>query len=173
MSLEEEIEKTYLVAHIPIDLKGAKSKKIVDVYIPGNLSKPSLRLRQSGDVFTLTKKVKIDPHDASTHTEHTIPLTSEEFVELRKNGKEIEKTRYYFDFQDQPCKLDVFEGKLAGLVIADFEFRSPETYQKFIQPDFCLIDITQEDFIAGKNLAGKSVAELKIDLDRLNYTLII
>jgi len=30
-------------------------------------------------------------------------------------------------------------------------------------PDFCLVDVTQENFIAGKNLAGKKLGDITVN----------
>lgn len=46
------------------------------------------------------------------------------------------------------AELDVFTGKLAGLVLIDFEFDSLDAKASFTPPDFILADVTQEDFIA-------------------------
>ena len=48
MSNYLEIEKTYLAKSIPVDLSTIKNKRIVDIYIPKNTLKPSIRLRQMG-----------------------------------------------------------------------------------------------------------------------------
>ncbi len=37
-------------------------------------------------------------------------------------------------------------------------------------PDFCLVEVTQEDFVAGGMLCGKSYEDIKADLDRYGYT---
>lgn len=169
MNQQLEIEKTYLARVLPVQVKTARSMKIIDVYVPGNLVKPKIRLRQKGDKFEITKKVQTDPNDASIHMEYTIPITQEEFEGLANNGKSVEKTRYSFDYQNTKCEVDVFEGQLKGLILIDFEFNSQVKYDEFVMPDFCLIDVTQEDFIAGKNLAGKSYNDISSDLKRLGY----
>lgn len=169
MNQQLEIEKTYLAKKLPEEVKTAKSKKIVDVYVPGNLAKPKIRLRQKGDEFAITKKVQTDPNDASVHVEYTIPITQEEFEGLAKNGRSVEKIRYSFDYQDTTCEVDVFEGRLKGLILVDFEFDSQQKYDEFVMPEYCLVDVTQEDFIAGKNLAGKSYGDISPNLERLGY----
>ena len=83
MSSSLEIEKTYLAKYIPTGLYGCKSKKIIDIYIPES-GISTLRLRQSGDRYELTKKVSVLEGDASQHTEYTIPLSENEFALLSK-----------------------------------------------------------------------------------------
>ena len=67
------------------------------------------------------------------------------------------------------AELDVFTGKLAGLVLIDFEFDSLDAKASFTPPDFILADVTQEDFIAGGLLAGKSYEDIAPELARFSY----
>lgn len=40
----------------------------------------------------------------------------------------------------------------------------------FLAPDIALADVTQEDFIAGGLLAGKTYNDISAELGRFNYT---
>lgn len=51
----------------------------------------------------------------------------------------------------------------------DFEFETEEEKEKFIMPEFCLAEVTQEEFIAGGKLCGKSYAEIEKELEELGY----
>lgn len=66
--------------------------------------------------------------------------------------------------------MDVFQDDLEGLVVIDFEFSSLEEKDRFQMPDFCLVDVTQEDFIAGGMLCGKTYKEIEENLNKFNYT---
>lgn len=172
MSQSLEIEKTYLAKYIPVELSTLRSKAIKDVYIP-DTEKPTIRLRQNGDKYEMTKKVQVSEGDASAHTEYTIPLSGGEFMVFTELSKKtVEKTRYYYEYLGYTIEIDVFSGLLQGLVVVDVEFPNSEAYEAFTMPDFCLVDITQEDFIAGKYLAGRSIQDISGDLDRLGYTVI-
>lgn len=108
--------------------------------------------------------------DASRQEESTIILTREEFDALSSlDGKRIHKIRYYYDHKDLKAEFDVFQESLAGLVMVDFEFQSVEDKDRFIIPDFCLADVTQEKFLAGGMVCGKSYDDLVADLDRFDY----
>jgi len=71
--MELELEKTFLVKKLPLDLFDAKSKEIIDIYFPKDSLHPKLRLRKNGDNFELTKK-ELVKDDASEQIEHTIAL---------------------------------------------------------------------------------------------------
>lgn len=165
-----ELEKTYLLKSIPKNLKNAKFKEIIDIYFPKNSIHPKLRLRKNGKRFEITKKEPLDKEDSSIQKEQTILLSQEEFSALSKvNGKKIHKLRYYLDYNSQTAEIDVFKGDLAGLVMADFEFKTEEEKSNFKIPDFCLIDVTQEEFIAGGMLCGKKYEDILPKLNSLKY----
>ena len=44
--------------------------------------------------------------------------------------------------------------------------KTEEEKNKFGMPDFCLADVTQEDFIAGGYLAGKGYVDIEKELER-------
>ena len=63
----------------------------------------------------------------------------------------------------------MFQGDPAGLVLVDFEFTNEEEKQAFIMPDFCLADVTTEEFIAGGMLCGKSYGDIEKSLFGFGY----
>lgn len=167
---ETELELTYLAKELPADLANLPSKLLVDVYYPSEDSHPLLRIRQKGDTYEITKKVMASGTDSSHMLEHTIELTSEEFAALTAApGKRVAKRRYDYEYEGRKAEIDVFEGELDGLVVVDFEFTDRDDQLAFQMPDFCLADVTQEAFIAGGKLAGKSYADIQADLDRYGY----
>ena len=165
-----ELEKTYLVKKLPENLKDCKFKEIIDIYIPKSSEHPKLRLRKNGDKFEITKKEPVNKGDASHQEEQTIKLTETEFNALNDlEGKRVRKLRYYFDYNGRTAEVDVFQDTLKGLVLVDFEFETIEKKDKFEMPDFCLADITQEVFVAGGMICGKSYEDIENDLNRFNY----
>ncbi|HSX06834.1 MAG TPA: hypothetical protein VLG92_03875 [Candidatus Saccharimonadia bacterium] len=169
-TLELELELSYLAASIPQGLETCAHKDLMDVYFPANTQHAKLRIRQKGDQFEFTKKTQVDPNDAGAQNEENVELTSEEFAALAEgNGRKLTKTRYYLPYMGRTAEVDVFSGALKGLVIIEFEFDTPEEKEAFIKPEFCLVDVTQEDFIAGGVLAGKSYEDIQTELERFNY----
>jgi CYTH domain-containing protein len=165
-----ELEKTYLAKYLPENLADCKSKEIIDIYIPKSVDHPKLRIRKNGDKFEITKKKPVNDGDASHQKEQTIILDKDEFETLNKlEGKRIRKIRYYYDFNGQSTEVDIFLDALEGLVLIDFEFNSLEEKDNFQMPDFCLAEVTQEDFIAGGMICGKSYEDIEKDLSRFGY----
>lgn len=165
-----EIEKTYLVGEIPQGLENCDFKEMVDVYFPASSDHPRLRIRKNGDKFEMTKKCPVVEGDASCQKEHTIPLTQEEFDVLSGvEGKKVRKMRYDYDFDGMKCEIDVFQDDLEGLVVVDFEFEVDDEKNSFEMPDFCLADVTQEEFVAGGMVCGKCYEDIEKDLEKFDY----
>jgi len=166
-----ELEKTYLAKKLPENLKSCKSKEIIDLYIPKYNEHPKLRLRKNGDRFELTKKEPVNDGDASHQEEQTIILTETEFNTLNQQleGKRIHKIRYFYDYNGRTAEFDVFQDELAGLVVVDFEFETLDEKNNFQTPIFCLADVTQEVFIAGGMICGKTYKDIEDNLDKFNY----
>lgn len=166
-----ELEKTYLAKKITKNLKVHRYKEIIDVYLPKMSEHPKLRLRKNGDNYELTKKEPINSGDASMQNEQTIILTKIEFDALNQQleGKRVRKIRYFCEYRGITAEFDVFQDELEGLVVVDFEFASSEEKDSFRMPDFCLVDVTNEPFIAGGMICGKSYDDIEEKLKSLKY----
>lgn len=161
-----ELEKTYLAKYLPEDLENFPSKEIIDIYIPPN---EKIRIRKHGDKYELTKKLPVGD-DYSIQREQTIELTEEEWKWLSKlEGRKTIKKRYDYQYQGRKAEIDVFEKNLAGLVVIDFEFETEEELKSFEMPDFCLADLSQERWMAGGMLAGKSYTDIEKELEKYGY----
>ncbi len=168
---EIELELTYLAAKIPNEIVGVEAKELLDIYIPADRNIHSkLRLRKKGGKCEITKKVPLNNGDASVQQEFTIPITDQEFEALAvASDKRVQKYRYQVMIEGHSAEVDVFAGSLKGLVLIDFEFSSPEDKANFTSPACCLTEVTQEDFIAGGELAGKSYQDIEAELSKFNY----
>lgn len=159
-----ENERTFLLTEFPSYLDLDKSAKLIDIYIPADSDHPCLRIRQRGDRYEITKKQPIN-NDPTQQTEDTIKLTKDEFNSLAKGQKRIiKKLRYTTKFNGNILEIDVFEGKLKGLILADFEFDNEQKLKNFIAPEFCIHDVSHEKVIAGGILSGISRNDLKVKL---------
>lgn len=165
-----ELEKTYLAKSLPNDIKNHKSKEVIDIYIPKDHEHPSLRIRKNGNNYEATKKEPVKDGDASIQKEQTIMLREDEFEALSKlDGKKLRKIRYFYKTDNYDAEIDVFQDELEGLVLVDVEFEIEDDKDEFEMPDFCLKDVTQEKFIAGGMLCGKSYEEIEEKLNKLGY----
>jgi CYTH domain-containing protein len=169
-----ERELTFLAKHLPEGLIKCESKEIIDIYLPKESDHPTLRIRKNGNKYEITKKEPISENDVSVQTEQTIPLTEKEFETLSNvSGKKIRKLRYLYDHKGKTAEIDIFQDDLKGLVVVDFEFENHEEKDAFEIPDFCLVDVTQEKFIAGGMVCGKCYEDLIEELEKFDYKKIL
>ena len=118
----------------------------------------------------ITKKEPLHGGDSSSFLEQTINLDIKEFEALSKiDGKRLRKIRYAYNYEGHTAEIDVFEDALEGLVLADFEFDGQGAMDAFKIPDFCLAEVTQEEFVAGGYLCGKSYSDIEAALKSYNY----
>jgi len=173
--MEIELERTFLAKYLPGDLDKFPSKQMQDSYIPKQARHPVLRIRKNGERFTITRKYPKQGTDTSEMIEETINLTQEEYNALQQiDSKVHKKIRYQYPTNNaRVCEIDVYQDNLKGLVLIDFEFDSVEEKNNFIPPDFCLVDVTQEEFIAGGMLCGKSYENIQEELEKLGYKKIV
>jgi deoxyuridine 5'-triphosphate nucleotidohydrolase len=166
---EVELERTFLAKYIPEGL--GNFEEMEDCYFPKDAAHPILRLRRRGDKLLMTKKTLKEEGNFSEFIEETIRLSAEEYgVFDLVDGKGHCKKRYSYDYAEGVvCEVDVYGGDLKGLVVVDFEFDSVERKDNFVAPDFCLVEVTEEEFIAGGVLCGKKYEDIKERLNEFGY----
>lgn len=167
-ALQEEFEATYLVKELPEAVYRAPHEEILDIYIPVTIEHPILRVRQLGARYEITKKHPLREHDASHRIENTIPLTESEFTALADiPGKRVLKTRYYYVEEEVEYQVDMFKERLEGLVLVAVEFKEAKERNAFTSPSWFGADVTQEKWVAGGMLCGKSYDDIRADLEKI------
>lgn len=133
-----EIERKYLIDQLPADLASYPCKVIEQGYL---CTEPVVRIRRSNDKYTLTYKGS----GLMVREEYNLPLTAEAFAHLKNkiDGRLITKRRYLIPLADKyTIELDVFEGDLAPLKLAEVEFETEEEANSFIPPEWFGEDVT-------------------------------
>lgn len=133
-----EIERKYLISAIPSDLKIVKTRRIEQGYL---CTDPVVRIRRDDDSFFLTYKSK----GLMEREEYNLPLTPEAYEHLlpKVDGRLIRKLRHVIPLEDGLfIELDIFQGDLAPLVLAEVEFPSREMAESFQPPAWFGEDVT-------------------------------
>ncbi len=133
-----EIERKYLIDQLPADLASYPCKVIEQGYL---CTEPVVRIRRSNDKYTLTYKGS----GLMVREEYNLPLTAEAFAHLKNkiDGRLITKRRYLIPLADKyTIELDVFEGDLAPLQLAEVEFETEEEANSFVPPEWFGEDVT-------------------------------
>ena len=156
-----EIERKFLVAALPPGLDRLPADRIQQGYLAaGSGEEPEVRLRRRGDRTLLTVK------SAGTlvRVEEEIPLDERTFESLwpLTEGRRLEKVRHLIPHGDGlEIELDLYEGDLEGLRVAEIEFPSEEAARAFDPPPWLHEDVTEDPRYRAKNLAvdGAPVSE--------------
>jgi len=93
--------------------------------------------------------------------EVALPLTPEQFDELWPLVTAfVEKSRHLVQLADALAEVDVYAGKLRGLVVVEVEFGSEEEAASFVPPHWFGDEITEDSRFrnAALALAGKAPA---------------
>ena len=87
--------------------------------------------------------------------EYNLPLTAAAYESLKGKieGRLIEKRRYILPFGKYKIELDIFKGKLEGLIYAEVEFPSKEEAENFSAPEWFNRELTEEPGNSNADLA--------------------
>lgn len=144
-----EIEKKFLVDLSLIDYESYPHRLIEQGYLS---TKPVVRVRRDQDEYYLTYKSQ----GLMVREEANLPLdeTSYQHLIKKSDGTLITKWRYLIPYSYIPLsgsseatctiELDVFKGKLSGLVIAEVEFPSVESADNFSTPSWFIKEVTND-----------------------------
>jgi CYTH domain-containing protein len=155
-----EREWRWLCNAVPWD-RVATSERITDRYVTGT----QLRLREAvpGDggppMRRLSRKADVN---AAVRLLTSIYLAPEEFALLSGlPGERLRKTRHRLKPVTGAAfvAVDVFEGPLAGLIMAEAEFEDMEAMAAFPAPDFTLREVTDDLRYSGGALVAHGLPE--------------
>ena len=136
-----EIERKYLINNLPFSLESFDVRIIEQGYL---CVAPVVRIRRDNEKYELTYK----SGGLMKRREENLPLNKESYEHLvsKIDGRLIQKKRYMIpldgDNAGLTVELDVFEGDLAPLVLAEVEFPDMETANAFAAPDWFGEDVT-------------------------------
>ncbi|WP_035858114.1 hypothetical protein [Kitasatospora cheerisanensis] len=158
-----ERERRFLLGRAPEPGAVTCARLITDRYVDGT----RLRLRHVERIDTgecahkLTQKIPAPP--GTTGPEQglitNLYLSVDEYALLLDTlpGRELTKTR----LSVPPLGVDVFDGRLLGLVLAEAEFDSAEAAETFVPPTSCLAEVTDDPRFTGGSLARADRGQLR------------
>ena len=160
-----ERERRYLLKDLPEGLTRADHHlQITDNYITGT----RLRIRKVRDpktnkwIVKFTQKFAPNPKDFSRTIITNIYLSAIEVETLSMfDANEIRKNRYKFEFEGRTFSIDMFLGRLFGLVLAETGFESDEEMVSFPLPAFAVADVTNDELFTGGRLSELTFADIR------------
>jgi adenylate cyclase len=134
-----EIERKFIVPDPPQGVLG-RGSAIQQGYL--SIEPVEVRIRsRDGEAHELTVKSL----GGLARTEVELALTRDQFDELWPLvGAVIEKTRYVTDQDGRTLEVDVYGGKLDGLVVAEVEFPSEREATSFVPPEWLGREVTTD-----------------------------
>ena len=148
-----ERERRFLLPQFPAGVNVVQVRHITDRYIEGT----TLRLREQRDegltIFKFTQKLPSLGDGAQQGFITNMYITREEFHLLSKlPAAVLSKTRHSVP----PFGIDVFEGGLEGLVLAEAEFESAAEAAALSRPSFSVVEVSNDQRFTGGQLARSS-----------------
>jgi hypothetical protein len=148
-----ELERRFLLERLP-DGAGP-GRLIVDRYLHGT----RLRLRRTeppDPQYKLSQKEAPAPPDYAVTTITTIYLSPEEYEFFAGlPGRELRKRRHHLGHYS----IDVFDGDLAGLILAEITFPSEDEMRGHPVPDFAVSEVSEDIRYTGGALAANGLPE--------------
>ena len=144
-----EIERKFLVPELP-DLSGAASDPVEQGYLSLG-AQGEVRLRRRGERLLLTVK----RGEGLARDEEEIELAPEQFDALwpLTEGRRLRKRRHVLPHQGLELELDVYEGDLEGLAVAEVEFPDEESARAFAPPGWLGAEVTGDRAYLNESLA--------------------
>lgn len=126
-----EIERKFLIRKLPENLREFPCRTLEQGYLNTD---PVIRIRKDNEKYELTYKSK----GFMCREEYNLPLTESAYQHLlpKIDGRLIRKKRYRIPLEHTALvvELDVFEGDLAPLTLAEVEFPDETSAASFTPP---------------------------------------
>jgi CYTH domain-containing protein len=156
-------ERRFLLPSLPKTLARGTARLIEERYLTGT----RLRLRRclspvplGSAELSLGQRVRTVSDRLSRMT-LTEPLSEREYAALARLPADLLVwRRYAVELSGQRCAVDVFEGELAGLVLAHVEFASVTEAWWFPPPVYAVAEVTADDRFGEEALARTSARML-------------
>lgn len=144
-----EIERKFHVTDPPPDMPAGTRVRQAYLAVDGDVE---VRVRDRGGTYLLGVK---GGHGLE-RTEVEVEIGAADFDQLwaLAAGRRIDKTRYPMTAGGHTVEVDVYEGPLAGLVVAEVEFASREDADAFTPPAWCGDELTGDPSWSNASLAA-------------------
>lgn len=161
--MAREIERKFLVRD-PRILDGRQGERIIQGYLAKESGSMSTRVRIRGDRAYLTLKSPKARYSREEF-EYVIPVAdAEAMIANHCSGRIVRKTRYLIDHGPHVFEVDVFEGRHAGVIVAEVELAHEHTALDL--PDWVGDEITDDNrysnFVLATIESGLAVAEHQV-----------
>ena len=151
-----EIERKFCVQEMP-NLTAHSGVAIAQGYLAVDVAGTEIRVRREGGHYYQTVKTgmgikRIEVEMALIRVQFDIlwPLTA---------GRRVKKVRYELIEGKWTIELDVYRGRLKGLVVAEVEFESVAESVRFVPPPWFGREVTDDARYKNANLAQRGLPD--------------
>jgi CYTH domain-containing protein len=147
-----ELERKFVLDTLPDDLEAFPRSRIVQGYLVVGPDGSEVRVRRRDARALLTVK----QGTGLVRREEEVDISQLQFDRLwpLTEGRRVEKTRYAIA---RPgglvIEVDVYEGALSGLLVAEVEFTSTAAAERFMPPPWFGREVTEDDAYKNRRLA--------------------
>lgn len=145
-----EIERKFLLTETPEWLEDCNSNPIQQGYIALEAD-TEVRIRRHGGDHSLT--IKRGRGLARTEVELGLDEARFEALWSLTEGRRVSKRRHLVPHGDLNLEVDIYDDDLAGLRVAEVEFSSIETSERFAPPPWLGLEVTDDDRYKNRSLA--------------------
>jgi CYTH domain-containing protein len=151
-----EIERKFLLANDGWKSAIARSVRIRDGLI-ANSNGQKARVRIADDVATIALKSRKRDLIVRDEFEYSIPLSdAEEILRIMCDGNVLYKTRHFVLHASNTWQVDVYEGLLDGVVLAEIELTNVD--QTLMLPDWIGAEVTSDPSFRKINMLAAHLA---------------
>ena len=145
-----EIERKFVIRQLPQGCDDFES--IEQTYVFAGQQGQEVRIRHKGSRYFLT----IKGNGSLARDEVEFELTVHQFDQLRTmaTGGTLKKRRAKLPVGSFIAEVDVFEGALDGLMLAEVEFPDVQAAEAFIAPSWFGPEVTYDKRFKNRNLAA-------------------
>lgn len=149
--MASEIERKFLIKELPPEIDFYPHSEIMQGYLMITDNGVEVRVRKKGGRCYHTVKLG----SGLVRKEAEKEITEADFREQwpATEGKRVQKVRYEIEHDELIIELDIYSGKLEGLIIAEVEFESEEESSHFEPPEWFGEEVTHDERYKNKNLA--------------------
>lgn len=158
-----ELERRFLLSEMPPDLRVTDFHWVVtDCYLDGQrLRLREMRASDGSEEARFKLGQKHRPPNAPAHERQmtTFNLTEQEYLHLRTLvcvDAPLVKHRYPYRWNNDDYSIDIFQGALDGLIVADLELDNLADLTGRPQPEWAESDVTESHTYEGASLARRA-----------------
>ena len=168
-----EIERRWVLSEHPDPARAVAVRHLVDRYLTGTRLRLRLQVEDGGPTLRKFTQKLPDPEPRSRGRQGLLTntyLSQEEYDVLATlPARVLRKTRYSM----APFGVDVFEGPLAGLVLAEIEFATEDAADRSPIPATAVVEVSHDPRFTGGRLVRTDAEELRSWLDELGVPAIV